>query len=98
MTEISKNNDELHDEKKVEKNSNTSLTDVKVKPTLLLWLVPIFMGLLGGILMYIAVKDEDQKKANTAILVGFLSTIALIFLYVIIFSALAMTNLRMMDF
>jgi hypothetical protein len=56
------------------------------------------MGLLGGILMYIAVKDEDQKKANAAILVGFLSTIALIFLYVIIFSALAMMNLRMMDF
>jgi hypothetical protein len=98
LTEISKNEDELHEEKKVDKNPNLNLTDVEVKPTPLLWLVPIFMGLLGGILMYIAVKDEDQKKANTAILVGFLSTIALIFLYVLIFSALAMMNLRMMDF
>lgn len=42
----------------------------KVKPTPLLWLIPIFMGLLGGILMYIAVKDEDQEKANNAILIG----------------------------
>ncbi len=98
MTEISKKEDEFHEEKKVDKNANMNLTDVKVKPTPLLWLVPIFMGLLGGILMYIAVKDEDQKNANAAILVGFLSTIALIFLYVIIFSAFAMMNLRMMDF
>jgi hypothetical protein len=55
----------------------------KVKPTPLLWLVPIFMGLLGGILMYIAVKDQDQEKANNAILVGLLSSIVMIFVYVI---------------
>ena len=47
--------------RKLKKNSNMSLTDVKVKLTLHLWLVPIFIG-LGGILMHIAVKDEDQKK------------------------------------
>ena len=68
-----------------------------VKPTKLLWLVPIFMGLLGGILMYIAVKDEDQGKANDGILVGVLSTIGLIFLYVIIIGAFSMMN-PMMNF
>lgn len=70
----------------------------KVKPTKLIWLVPIFMGLLGGILMYIAVKDEDQQKANDAILAGVLSTIAMIFMYVILFVVLSIMNLPMLDF
>jgi len=51
------------------------------KPTRLLWLVPIFMGLLGGILMYIAVKDQDQEKANDAMLISVLSSIAWAFVY-----------------
>ena len=63
-----------------------------IKPTKLLWLVTIFMGLLGGILLYIAVKDKDQKQANDGILVGVLSTIGWIFLYVIIIGAFSMMN------
>jgi hypothetical protein len=50
------------------------------------------MGLLGGILLYIAVKDKDQKQANDGILVGVLSTIGWIFLYVIIIGAFSMMN------
>ena len=84
MTEISKPEDESHEEKKFGENVNMNHTDVKVKPTPLLWLIPVLMGLLGGILMYIAVKDEDQEKANNAILVGFLSTIAIVFVYALI--------------
>jgi hypothetical protein len=68
----------------------------KVKPTPLLWLVPVFMGLLGGILMYIAVKDEDQEKANNAILVGLLSSIAMIFVYVIFVMGFMMSSYRNM--
>jgi len=71
----------------------------KVKPTPLLWLVPIFMGLLGGILMYIAVKDQDQEKANSAILVGIVSTIAMIIVYgVIIMGAMMSSYRNMMGF
>ena len=68
----------------------------KVKPTPLLWLVPVFMGLLGGILMYIAVKDEDQEKANNAILVGLLSSIVMIFVYVIFVMGFMMSSYRNM--
>lgn len=46
-------------------------TEIHEKPTRLLWLVPIFMGLLG-ILMYIAVKDQNQEKSS--LLVFFLVT------------------------
>lgn len=70
----------------------------KVKSTPLLWLVPVFMGLLGGILMYIAVKDEDQEKANNAILVGLLSSIAMIFVYVIFVMGFMMSYRNMMGF
>lgn len=68
----------------------------KVKPTPLLWLVPVFMGLLGGILMYIAVKDEDQGKANSAILVGIVSTVTMIIIYGIIIMGAMMSSYRNM--
>ena len=65
-----------------------NLADVRLKPTFLLWLVPIFMGLLGGILMYIAVKDQDQAKANNAILVGIIPTVVIIIIYFIILTSM----------
>ena len=68
----------------------------KVKPTPLLWLVPVFGGLLGGILMYIAVKDEDQGKANSAILVGIVSTVTMIIIYGIIIMGAMMSSYRNM--
>jgi len=53
----------------------------KEKPTSLLYLVPIFMGLLGGILMYIAVKDQNQQMANDGIALGSISTVILIVIF-----------------
>lgn len=70
----------------------------KIKPTKLIWLVPITMGLLGGILMYIAVKDEDPQKANDGILAGVLSTIAMIFLYVLFIGMFSAMRFPMMPF
>jgi len=58
----------------------------KPRPTSLLYLVPIFMGLLGGILMYIAVKDQNQEMANEGMLVGLIITLFGIILYVFILS------------
>ncbi len=56
----------------------------KPRPTSLLYLVPIFMGLLGGILMYIAVKDQNQEMANAGMFVGVFITIIGITFYAII--------------
>lgn len=49
--------------------------EIYVKPTKLIWLVPIFASFIGGILMYIAVKDENKEMANDAIFVALMSTI-----------------------
>ena len=73
---------------KFQENVLVNLADVKIKPTYLLWLVPILMGVLGGILMYIAVKDQDPAKANNAILVGIIPTVVIIILYFIILTSM----------
>lgn len=57
---------------------------VDEKPTRLLYLVPIFMGLFGGVLMYIAVKDQNQEMANDGMFWGVISTIAVVVIYVLI--------------
>lgn len=54
------------------------------KPTRLLYLVPIFMSLLGGVLMYIAVKDKNQEMANDGMFVGVLSFMAQVAVFILI--------------
>lgn len=68
------------------------------KPIKLIWSIPILMGLLGGILMYIAVKDQNQEMANDGILVGFLSTIVWVFLYFMLFIFIGISSMNMMNF
>jgi len=51
------------------------------KPTKLLYLVPITMGILGGVLMYIAVKDQNQEMANDGMFWGVIVTIIGILFY-----------------
>jgi len=56
------------------------IKDQKQEPTQWIWTIPIFLGLLGGILAYIALKDHDQNRANDMIIYGILSSIASIVL------------------
>jgi len=53
-------------------------------PTGWIWVMPVLLGLLGGILTYIALKDYSQEKANDAIMYSLISTLAIIFLYVVV--------------
>lgn len=38
------------------------------------YLVPLFFGILGGLVGYVAVKDEDKHMADTLLLIGILVT------------------------
>ena len=49
--------------------------------TKLIWLLPITCGMLGGILMYIAVKKDSQDMANDGILCGVVVTAGGIILF-----------------
>ncbi len=41
------------------------------KPTGALWLLPIFMGIIGGIIMYVLVRDHPSHMARNGLIVGF---------------------------
>ena len=45
------------------------------KPSSAWYLVPLFLALLGGLLGYIALKDEDKKMADTLLYIGIFMTI-----------------------
>lgn len=45
------------------------------KPTGAWYLMPILMTWLGGIIMYFAVKDKDQKMANNGLILGIVLTV-----------------------
>jgi len=57
----------------------------KGKPPSYWYLVPILLGVLGGIAGYFAVKDEDKTMANNLIALGIVSTIlSLLLLYLLL--------------
>ena len=56
------------------------------KPTRAWYLVPLLFGILGGIIGYFAVKNEDQRLANNLLIVGIVVTFLIFllgFLYVL---------------
>ena len=38
------------------------------------YLAPIFIGILGGLVMYIVIKDDDPKMAKKGLIVGLILT------------------------
>ena len=59
--------------------------DKKISGPCILWyLVPLFFGILGGIVAYIGVKDDDKEMANNLLIFGIVWTIILIGIYLYI--------------
>jgi len=53
------------------------------KETSNIWYIcPLFLGLLGGILAYIAIKDDDYDKAVNCLWLGFGITVLLFIFYI----------------
>ncbi len=40
------------------------------------YIIPIFMGWLGGLLMYLVIRDDDRDKAKRGLIVGIIITLA----------------------
>ena len=55
------------------------------KPTALWYLVPLFFGLIGGIIAYIGTKDEDEQMAYNLLMFGIIWTIILTVAYFMLF-------------
>ncbi len=58
------------------------------KPSALWYLVPFLFGLIGGIVGYLAVKDENKESANNLLIFGLIWSIILIVIYWLILAAL----------
>jgi hypothetical protein len=59
------------------------ITSPVSKPTSLWYVIAFVLNILGGIIGYFAVKDNDQNMANRLLIVGFVSLVLLfIFLFV----------------
>ena len=56
-------------------SSSSSHTPSYIKPTSLWYLVPILFQLLGGIIGYVAVKNEDKGMAETLLVIGIAMTL-----------------------
>ena len=50
---------------------------ISTKPSALWYLVPFFFGIIGGIIAYVGVKDEDEDMANGLLLFGIVWSIIL---------------------
>ena len=48
---------------------------VAKKPSAAWYLMPIFLGLIGGLIMYFVLKDENRDMAKKGIILGFILTV-----------------------
>ena len=52
-----------------------SETPAVKKPTAAWYLMPIFLGWLGGLIMYLVLKDENKSMAKNGLIIGIVLTI-----------------------
>jgi hypothetical protein len=54
----------------VYENPNKEAAETINKPSKLWYLLPILLGIIGGIVGYIAIKDKDRKMAKNLLIIG----------------------------
>jgi len=57
-------------------------------PSILWYLVPFFFGILGGIVAYIGVKNENKEMADSLLVFGIIWTIILMGIYLYILAVI----------
>jgi len=58
------------------------------RPTRAWYLIPLFLGIIGGIIGYFAVKNDDKEMANNLLIEGIVLTIVVIILWFVLIAAL----------
>jgi uncharacterized Tic20 family protein len=52
------------------------------------YLLPIFFGIIGGVTMWLALKNEDPRKAKKGLILGVILIVAYIVLWFVISTAI----------
>jgi H+/Cl- antiporter ClcA len=55
------------------------------QPSIRWYIIPVFLGIIGGLIGYFAVRRRDEEMADNLLLVGLLTTPALVFLMVVLY-------------
>lgn len=66
-------------------------TEPTKRPSKAWYLVPIFFGIVGGLVMYLVLKDEDRKMAKKGLVLSIILTVVItivIFIVSVIFGML----------
>jgi multidrug resistance efflux pump len=58
------------------------------RPTSLWYLVPFFFGIIGGLIGYVAVKDEDKSMADSLLVFGLVWTVILAIVYWVLITSM----------
>jgi len=58
------------------------------QPSSAWYLLPIFFGLIGGLIMFFVLKDEDKKMAKKGLIVGIIISVLGIIIYGIMYAAM----------
>jgi hypothetical protein len=76
----------LVDGEAVEEERETARTEaVDHKPSSRRYLTPVFLDILGGLIGHFSVRGKDKNMADNLVLVGLLTTPALIFIIVVLY-------------
>jgi DNA-binding Lrp family transcriptional regulator len=59
---------------KVESRKEIGKAETVSKPSNAWYLVPLFLGIIGGAIAYLAIKDEDEEMANNLLYIGIFMT------------------------
>jgi|TARA_B110000211_G_scaffold127754_1_gene146774 bacteriorhodopsin len=62
------------------------------KPSKIWYLVPILFSILGGIVMYLGVKDRSPEMAKKGLIVGILISVIPILAYIAIFASVLISS------
>lgn len=74
------------EKEKIFKESRAEEQCTLSKPSKAWYLIPIFLGLIGRVIGYFALKDENRKMANDLLELGITMTFLVIFFIFIYFS------------
>ncbi|MGI0022964.1 MAG: hypothetical protein ACRD9Q_08905 [Nitrososphaeraceae archaeon] len=58
-----------------------------IEPPKLWYLIPIFMGVIGGLIMYLILKDQNEKMAKNGLYLGIILTVIIVVFYIISMAA-----------
>lgn len=70
----------------VEKPKAENYSEPTKRPSKAWYLIPIFFGIIGGLVMFLVLKDENRRMAKKGLILGIIMAVAGIIIYAAVFA------------